>query len=143
MIVEVHMICSKNIIEIPVKRVVIIMKGKGKFYLIGFIVVIILIWFLPKIFIPSPKVGLPASCYISEQHYWPTKTTVQDIDKSYVLYGTISEQKDEEELTTDLSTTDEKLLHKKVFMNQKDVSSIYIKTDDGYQMFKTEQTIYE
>lgn len=134
---------EKNIIKIPVKRMVIIMKGKGKFYLIGFVVVIILIWFLPKIFIPSPKVGLPASCYISEQHYWPTKTTVQDIDKSYVLYGTISEQKDEEELTTDLSTNDEKLLHKEVFMNQKDVSSIYIKTDDGYQMFKTEQTIYE
>lgn len=119
------------------------MKGKGKFYIIGFVVVIIVIWFLPKIFIQSPKVGLPASCYISEQHYWPTKTTVQDIDKSYVLYGTISEQKDEEELTTDLSTNDEKLLHKEVFMNQKDVSSIYIKTDDGYQMFKTEQTIYD
>ena len=48
-----------------------------------------------------------------------------------------------EELTTDLSTNDEKLLNKEVFMNQKDVSSIYIKTDDGYQMFKTEQTIYD
>lgn len=119
------------------------MKGKGKFYFIGFVIVIILIWFLPKIFFPSPKVALPASCYISEHYYWPTKTTVQNIDKSYVLYGTISEHKDYEELTNDLSTNDEKLLNKEVFMNQIDVSSIYIKTNDGYQMFKTEQTIYD
>ena len=119
------------------------MKGKGKFYFIGFVVVIILIWFLPKIFFPSPKVALPASCYISEQHYWPTKTTVQNIDKSYVIYGTISEQKDHEELTNDLSTIDKELLNKEVFMDQKDTSSIYIKTDDGYQMFKIEQTIFD
>lgn len=117
------------------------MKSKGKYILLVF-VVIGCIWFLPKVFFPSPKVGLPASCYISDNYYWPTNTIIQKLDDSYKTYGIISTQVDHQELKDDLSTLNEELLNKEVFINQEDLSSIYIKTDKGYELFKTEQTIY-
>lgn len=73
------------------------MKTKGK-YILLVLVIIACIWFLPKVLFPSPKVGLPASCYISEHYYWPTDTSVQKIGDSYIKYGNISTYVDHQEL---------------------------------------------